>query len=442
MSLETSAAGGAWSNRNFRRLWTGFTVSTFGSEVAEIALPLLALLTLSASAAQVGLLRVAAFVPFLLATLPLGVLVDRHRQRRLALMMGADVGRFALFAVIPIMVWAGVASVWMLYIVLFGAGVLTVLYQVADFAFLPDVVRRDQLVDANGKISASQSANEVGGRGFGALLVQAISAPVAIAVNAVSFLGSAISLHRIHLEPYPIENLPIEPALGAQSSMHDIAEGLRIAVRNRYVRALLGEATTFNVFNEMFILGLLLYAVRDRGVGVAAIGLIFSAGGVGSFIGAWFGARMTGRFGYGHVLQITLIIGNSAPLGVALSDAAGTAVVPLLCGVFVIMGVGIGVANVHAVSLRQTALPEALRGRVNAAYRLISWGAIPIGATVGGLLATNEGAKTTMITGSIGMALATLWVVFSAVPRLRTIDDVGLMAFSGTRTRTRRRSHL
>ncbi|BCB91853.1 hypothetical protein Psuf_091660 [Phytohabitans suffuscus] len=168
--------GTAWANRDFRRLWLGSAVSSFGSEVAELALPLLALVTLSASAAEVGLLRVAQFLPFLLATLPLGVLVDRHRRRRLSFMVGADLGRFALLAVIPLGIWAGVARVELLYVVVFAAGILTVLYQIADFAFLPSLVRTDQLVDANGKIAATQSANEIGGRGLGGLIVQAASA--------------------------------------------------------------------------------------------------------------------------------------------------------------------------------------------------------------------------------------------------------------------------
>ena len=172
-------------------------MSSFGSEVAELALPLLALVTLSASATEVSLLRVAQFLPFLLATLPLGVLVDRRRRHRLSLMVGADLGRFLLVAAIPITVWVGVARIELLYGVVFAAGILTVLYQLADFAFLPSVVDRAQLVDANGKIAASQSANEVGGRGLGGLLIQAVSAPVAVAVNAVAFLVSALCLRRI-----------------------------------------------------------------------------------------------------------------------------------------------------------------------------------------------------------------------------------------------------
>ena len=413
-----------WSNRSFRRLWVASTVSSFGSEVAELALPLLALVTLSASATEVSLLRVAQFLPFLLATLPLGLLVDRRRRHRLSLMVGADLGRFLLVAAIPITVWVGVARMELLYGIVFAAGILTVLYQLADFAFLPSVVDRAQLVDANGKIAASQSANEVGGRGLGGLLIEAVSAPVAVAVNAVAFLVSALCLRRIETNQMDEDEMAAAaPSPGP--AWREVIEGLRLAVHDRYVRPLLGEATTFNVFNEMFILGLLIYSVRELGLGPAAIGLVFTAGGVGSFVGAWFGARVTGRFGYGRVLLVTLIVGNAAPVAVAFLGRVGGGALGLLCAIFVVMGVGIGIANVHAVSLRQTAVPEYLRGRVNAAYRLISWGAIPLGAAVGGIVASQAGAEVAMTSGALGMALATLWVAFSAVPRLRTISDAG-----------------
>jgi MFS family permease len=428
MTAVTAPTTRAWASRDFRRLWAGSAVSTFGSEVAELAVPLLAIGVLAATPGELGALRTAQFLPFLLATLPLGMLVDR--RRRLPLMVGADVGRFALILVIPLAVWAGFAEIELLYVVMFLAGVLTVLYQVADFAFVPEVVTPHQLVDANGKLAAAQSANEIGARGFGGLLVQAASAPVAMLVNAVTYLVSAFSLRGISVIEAP------RPTASARPSWAEVTAGLREALGNRYVRALLGEATTFNLFNEIFILGLMLFTVREVGLSPVQIGIVFTAGGVGSFLGAWFGSRVTGRFGYGRVLLITLILGNTAPVLVALAgtDAVGTLV--LFCAVFVVMGVGIGIANVHAVTLRQAALPEELRGRVNAAYRLISWGAIPVGATLGGVLAGVTDARTAMVAGACGMVLATLWVAFSPVRRLASIDEAARLSRAGDPPRT------
>lgn len=419
MTTVTSSTR-AWDSRDFRRLWTGSAVSTFGSEVAELAVPLLAIGVLAATPGELGALRTAQFLPFLLATLPLGLLVDR--RRRLPLMVGADLGRCALILVIPVAIWAGLAEIELLYVVMFLAGVLTVLYQVADFAFVPEVVTPRQLVDANGKLAAAQSANEIGARGFGGLLVQAASAPVAMLVNAVTYLVSALSLRGIAVVETP------RAAASARPSWAEVTAGLREALRHRFVRALLGEATTFNLFNEIFILGLMLFTVREAGLSPMQIGIVFTAGGIGSFLGAWFGSRVTGRFGYGRVLLITLVLGNTVPLLVALAGTDATGVMALFCSVFVVMGVGIGIANVHAVTLRQAAMPEDLRGRVNAAYRLISWGAIPVGASLGGVLAGATDGRTAMVAGACGIALATLWVAFSPVRRLASIDEAARLS--------------
>ncbi|MCZ7434876.1 MFS transporter [Micromonospora sp. WMMC241] len=412
----------AWSNPNFRRLWRGSAASALGSEVAELALPLFALLTLSASAAQASTLRVVQFLPFLLATLPAGLLVDRLGPGRLRLMIGADLGRALLVLLIPVAAWTGTATVTGLYVVVFAVALLTVVFQVADFAVLPAIVDEGQLVDANGKLAAAQSAAEMGGRGVAGLLVQAISAPAALLGNALGYLASAVSLGRIRpagTDRQPVAHRP--PA--RRSALREAAQGVAVAVRHRYVRPLLGEAATFNLFNEVFVLGLLLWAVQQARLGPVAIGAIFTAGGVGSFVGAWFGARLTGRFGYGRVLLCTLAVGNGAPLGALLANRAGPARLPLLCAAFVVMGVGIGIANVHAVSLRQTATPESLRGRVNAAYRLISWGCVPVGAALGGVVATQAGPFAAIAVGAVGVSLATLWVVFSRVPALTAIHD-------------------
>jgi Na+/melibiose symporter-like transporter len=403
----------AWQNRNFRRFWLASTASWFGSEIAELVLPLLAIITLSASAAEVGLLRTFQFLPFLIATLPVGVLVDRMARR--PLMIGADLGRFVLVGTIPFAVWAGLDEMAFLYVIVFAAGVLTVLYQMADFAFVPTVVTREQLVDANGKLAASQSANEIAGKGVGGIIVQALTAPVAVLTGAFSYLVSALSLMTVAASEADTRRST------HRAPWREAVEGLQVVLRNRYVRPLLGEATTFNFFSEIFVLGLLLYAVRGLGLGPAEVGLVFTAGGVGSFLGAWFGARTTHRFGYGRVLLITLILGNSAPAAVVFATQ-GVAL-ELLTGVFFVMGVGIGIANVHAVSLRQTVVSDELRGRVNAGYRLISWGAIPLGAALGGVLATELGSRDAMLIGAFGMPLATVWVGMSAIRRLATIDD-------------------
>jgi Transmembrane secretion effector len=418
-SRATRRGIGAWRNKDYRRLWRASAISMFGSEIGELALPLLAIITLSASAAEVGALRAAQFVPFLIATLPLGVFVERQAKRRL--LIGADIGRFMLVGTIPVVVWLG-ADITPVYGLVLAVGCLTVLYQLADFAFLPAIVERGELVDANGKLAAAASANEIAGKGIGGLLVGALTAPVAVIVDAISYLLSAVNLSRIETSE------PIQIGPERRPVMREAREGVTTAVRNPFIRPLLAEATTWNLCNEVFILGLLLHAVRGLDLGANVIGLAFVAGGAGSFVGAWWGSRLTGRFGYGRVLLVTLIFGNSAPMFVVFLGDRPVRAVLVLAAIFALSGLGSGVANVHAVSLRQTAIPDSMISRVNAAYRLISWGAVPVGAAAGGVVAAQLGAYPTMVAGAIGVALSTVPVALSRVPRLSSVGDAHVEA--------------
>ena len=243
----------AWSTPNFRRLWGASTASLLGSEIAEIALPLFALLSLSASAGELGLLRMAQFLPFLLVTLPVGVLVDRLSGHRLSLMIGADVGRFLLILAIPVIYWLGGASMTSLYVCIFLAACLTVVFQIADFSLLPDLVPLGALVDANGKVSATHSASAIGGRGLGGVLVQVLTAPVAVAVNAAGYLVSAVGLSRIKVSPAAPPSAEQERIPPGETGWRSAAAGVRLAFVDSRMRALLCEATTFNAFQfDMF----------------------------------------------------------------------------------------------------------------------------------------------------------------------------------------------
>ena len=411
---EPAVVPSVWSSSAFRRLWRADAVSTFGSEISELAIPLLALGSLSASGAELSIIRSAGFLPFLLATIPLGLLADR--RRRLPLMVIADAGRFALLTAIPVAVWLGVASVPLVAALVFAAGCLTVLYETSSFSVLPDVVAPEQLVDANAKLTATESGMTISGGGVAGLLVQTVTAPVAVLVDAASFLVSGLTLCRMRIDE-------AEHATSEGSTWHEALAGVSLVGRSRSLRALAGEAATWNAANELYVLGLTLLVVRDRDLGAAVLGAALTAGGAGTFIGAWYGTRVSSRFGYGHALVGALLIGNTAPLLVAISPRPALAFVALLVGASILSGLGVGVANSHAVSVRQLAVPDELRARANAGYRLISWGAIPIGAAVAGVLVTALGARPTLAIGAAGMALATLWIAASPLRRLHTVAD-------------------
>lgn len=403
-------------NADFRRLWSASTVSYLGSEISELALPLLAIAVLGASDSEVGVLRAALFAPFLVATLVVGVVADRRRRR--PLMIGSDLLRFATTVSIPVAIWFGADGVTWLLPVVFVTGVGTVVYQTADYAYLPTLVDKQRLVNANSWLGASQSAAAIGGKGVGGALVAAVGAPVAVLTDAVSYLVSAFNLSRINqLEPHP---QPPEPG----TARRDLVIGLKTISQNPLLRPLLGEAATYNLFNEAFVTALLIYTASTVGLSAALIGGIFVLGAMGALLGATIGHAISERFGFGRALLITMAIGNTGALIAWAATSTATATTFATGGALFVMGFGSGAANVHTTSLRQSAAPNHIQAKLNAAYRFISWGAIPIGAAAGGLLAARYGSRTAMNIAALGVPLATIWVATSKIPRLLRLEDV------------------
>ena len=395
-------------DRDFGRLFRATTVSRLGSEISELAVPLLLILSLDASGSQVGFLRAAQFLPFLLFTLHAGVLVDRVRRR--GLMIGADLVRFGLIGAIPVAVWLGLSRPEPLYVLVFLAGAATVVHQLADQAYLPGLVGRDRVLAANSRIGAAQSAADLSGQGVGGALVAWLTAPVAVLVDAFTYLYSALTLSRIRHREAPV---------GGSAGPVRVRDGLAFLVRSRYLRALVGEAAAYNIGYQVFSIGLLLWLARDLRLSPAIIGLVISLGAIGAFGGAAFGARLSARYGYGRTMLVTMAVGNGAPLALFAPTGSGTTTVVLLSAVYLVMGFGTAVANVHNISLRQTAVPDAIQGRVTAAYRLVSWGCIPLGSVLGGLLDGALGHHGAVLTGAVVIASATLFVALSPIPRLR-----------------------
>lgn len=406
-----------WPNRSFRLLWAGSATALLGAEVGELALPLFALLTLEAGATDLAVLRVAQFAPFLVLTLLLGVVVDRMRRKRL--LIGANIGRGLLLAAIVCLALAWQMPIGVLAVAVFGIGTLNVLSQLADFSLLPAVVPHDRLADANARLTSTQSAMSVAGSGVGGVIVQVLTAPIALATNAFAYLLSAVFLAGVAVDeprsPEPVERL---------SAWNEAKAGLAFLRRNRIVRDLALEAATWNFANEILLLGLTLHVVEHYEFGAAVLGGMLMAAGAGAVLGAMVSGRATRRFGYGPSLTVALLVGNSAPLALMLTVATpsiwavATAFLALL-----LSGFGIGLAGAQAVTVRQLATPDELLGRVNAAYRFLSWGMVAVGAIVAGLVATLWGPAVAILVGAIGTTLATGWILASPVRRLRGLGD-------------------
>jgi len=402
-------------NRPFRDFWVGQTVSLFGDQVSLLAIPLLAALELDAGAAQMGLLTAAALAPNLLFSIHLGAWADR-RPRRRELLIGADIGRALLLLTIPL-AWAfGVLSLAQLYLVAFAAGSLGVVFSVAyDIVFVA-LLDRQHYIEGSSLINGSRAASIVAGNSVAGLLVQALTAPIALLLDALSYLGSAVFIGRAGA----VESTPAREGEGGS-----LAAGGRFIARTPLIRAALLASATLNLFNTGFYALLVLYATRDLGMGAGAIGLALAIGGFGSLLGALVVRRLSNRIGLGPALVFGFVL-TPAPL-LLVPLAAGTEVPVLLLAVAEFFnGMGVMVLDVGLGSLYAALVPDQLRARVSGAFLLVNYGVRPIGALAGGLLAAATGLQTTMWITAIGALAGVLWLLPSPMPRLRELPRVAV----------------
>ena len=413
--MKLKRPGGLWLHRDFRNLWAAETVSVFGTQISQLALPLVAVITLEASAFEVALLGVIQFAPFILISLPAGVWVDRMRRK--PILVTADVGRALLLASIPVAYWLDVLTIGQLYVVGFVIGILTVFFDVSYQSYLPSLVNRDALVEGNSKLEISRSAAQLSGPGLAGLLVEAFKAPGAVLLDAISFFASAVFLLRIKAE----ERAPTKAERRAGPGMkEEVKEGLRWVFGNRYLRWIAASTATFNFFGNIVFAVYLVFAVRELELRPGVIGVVFAVSNIGYLVGALLANRLSRRFGVGP----TIIIGASGSISLLLLAAAPTSnPIPFLIAAQAISGMGIPIYNITQVSFRQAITPERLQGRMNSVMRFIVWGVMPLGALLGGSLATWFGPRTAIWVGAIGMSLAVLPVLLSPVRTLRKMPE-------------------
>ncbi len=399
--------------RDFRCLWAGESVSLLGSEVTRLALPLAAVVTLHASAGQLGLLGAAAYAPFLVFGLPAGLWVDRHRRRPVLIV--ADLGQLAAIGSVPLLAVLGALSVPALLIAAFAAGTFAVFFELAYRAYLPAIVPVEALTGANSRLTASESAAEIGGPGLGGVLAQVFGAPYALLLDAASFLFSAIGLASIRQREQP----PVrDPApLRAQ-----VADGFTATFRDRYLRAFAGEAGSYNLCWQIVQTVLVLYAIRELHLDPGRLGLVLAIGAAGALLGALGTAATARRFGLGRTVIAAAVIGDAAPLALPFLQP-GALAAPLLAAAFFVRGIGVTGCNVHVNAIRQTITPDRLLGRTNAAYRLLVYGAVPVGALLGGWLGSTFGLRTTLAVGTTGLLSTALFLIFSPVRHVRELSD-------------------
>jgi MFS family permease len=403
---------------DFVRLWTGETISQLGTQVSALAIPFVAIDILRASTFEVALLGVIDFLPFLLIGLPAGVWVDRLRRR--PVMIVGDLGRAVALATIPVAFLLGVLTIVQLFVVGFFVGVLTVFFDVAYQSYLPSLVARDQLQEGNAKLEMSRAGAQVVGPGLAGVLIGVLRAPLAVVLDALSFLGSALFLVLIR-RPEPAPEVRREEGQPAPGMRREMAEGLGYVLGHTYLKNIAACTATANLFGNVAGAVLLVFAVRELGMTAAAIGLAFSIGATGALLGALVSNRVSARLGVGPTIIVFAGISGPALLPLALAPAGtSTPVLVTLIALFVFVGgVAAVVYNVAQVSLRQAITPTRMQGRMNATMRWFVWGTIPIGGVLGGVLGTVLGVREAILIGALGEMAAVLPVLFSPVRGIR-----------------------
>ena len=399
---------GLWSHPDFVKLWTGQTISEFGSQVSQLAIPWLAALGLHASPIQFSLLGVLGFMPFILFALPAGVWVDRLSRRKILIV--GDAARAVLLLLIPLLWATDTLRMWHLLVISFAIGIFTVFFDVAYQSYLPSLVEREQLMEGNSKLQLTVSITQVAGPSASGGLIAAITAPYAIFVDAISFVVSTIFMVRMRHR----EEIPEHTADAPRTKMWpDVKEGLRWVVGHRWLRAIATCTGVSNFFASLLFATVLLYFTRTLHLHAWEVGLVFAIGSIGSIAGALFVNRIQKRIGVGRTIVMTAVAFSVGGLFYPLAPKSFP--LPLLMLAQVLFGFGSVAYNITQVSLRQAITPERLQGRMNAAMRWIVWGTIPLGTLGGGAIATAYGLRAALWVGAIGGLFTFLPVTLTSV---------------------------
>jgi MFS family permease len=401
-------------NDRFRRFWLGHAASLVGDQVTLIALPLVAVLALNADAAQMGYLFAAELTPNLLFSLHAGAWADRHGRKRQT-MIATDIGRALLIGSLPVAYALDALTFPHMLAVAFGMGTLAVLFQVSYSSVFVALLPRDRFVDGASLMHGSRAFSYVAGPSTGGALVQALSAPAALVVDAASYVVSALFLRSVEVVEPPAE----EPGKG------HVGAGVRWVLDNRIVRSALGATATTNFFNFMFAALFILYATKELGIEPATLGLVLGAGAVGGIAGSIVTGRVARRIGIGPAFALGAVLFPAPLLLVPLADGPRWFV--LGCLFFAEFGAGFGVMmlDISLGSIFAAVIPDRLRSRVAGAYTTVNYGVRPLGALAGGALGTWIGLRPTLWIATAGALAGVLWLLPSPVLRLRDLPENG-----------------
>jgi len=412
VQLKLWPGGPLWRHGDFLKLWAVQSVSDFGARITREGLPLAAVLTIRATPAQLGLLAALTLGPSLVVGLTAGGLVDRSRRR--SILVATDLVRALVLASVPLAAFMHWLSMGQLYGAAFVVGAASVLFDIADHAYLPGLIDRGLLIDANAKLGVTESVAEMGGPALAGILVQTLTAPIAIAVNAATYLVSALFLGGIRApEPEP-------PALAAKSSLGaDLAVGFAAVMGQPLVRPLFIASLVQALFGAFFQSLYVVFAIRALGFSPGLLGVIIAMGGVGALGGALVFPALSRRMGFGPAIIVSAVVSGASAL---LIPGAAAGPLPFAIAMMVaaqLLGDSFGVAMLIGIkSLQQSVFPAHLLGRVGAAMRAATGALAIVGAIAGGFLAGPFGMEVILFVGAAGTLAGAIWIAASPIRRL------------------------
>jgi MFS family permease len=408
---------GLWRNPEFVKLWTSLTITSFGAQITNLALPLTAAVLLQATPWQMGVLVALETLPFALVSLHAGVLIDR--VRKLPIVIAADVGRGVALLAIPVAAYFGWLSIEILFAVGFLCGVQNVVGGAAYQVLLAKMAGRSRLVEANAKVALGETSAALVGPGLAGGLIQLVTAPFAIALDALAFFASALMLRRIRIA----HDVP-EP--GPRPSVtSEIHEGLKLVWNNRTLQALAWLAGLWQILHHMQIAVLILFATRELGLSAGAIGLAYAFGGLGCVLASAFAQRLSARFGVGPIIVHGLALTALGWQAFGLISGPVWLATLVLGSAMLMFDFGAVLYGINYLALRQAITPDRLMGRMTATMRFLTVAAAPLGSLAGGALATAIGLRGTLLTiGVLGLVLLAGVIIWSPVRRHREMPAV------------------
>ena len=404
---QTQQVAGPAREHDFRRLWLGYSISALGSEITVLALPITAAVLLGAPALQMGLLTAAATLPNLVIGLLAGVWVDRLPRRRPILVV-TDLASAAALLSIPVAWWLGVLTIIQLVVVELAVGCARVLFRPAYQSHLPQVVEREHLTRASGHLRASDSAAMLAGPGLGGLLVQAVSAPVAILLDAVSFLISATCIRSLSRPEHRTESTATNRSLRGE-----LGEGLSAVLRNPSLRAIAGSAANLNLFGMLTMALFVAYATRELDLSAGMVGAIVMTGGAGALAGALVAPRIAAAIGEGRAIVAATVVFSFALFALPLAAGPRWLELGVVGAGELVGGFAVMVFDVTAAGLTLRAVAPELLGRVSSCSAFLTQGVKPLGALAGGVLGTTLGLHEALWIAAAGATTTMLWTFLS-----------------------------